>query len=83
MTRHSNLVLDLSFTVLRYAGSSLDQDIRFLCRALDQRVTVGSDFPEYVPSEVIARMEKLGQDMDQEKLKNVMRRNLDAIFGTT
>src|SRR5947207_2248420 len=44
---HAQLILDLSFTILRYAKSSLDADMRFVMANLDQRVSLGSDFPEY------------------------------------
>ena len=46
---HANLVLDLSFTIHRFSGSSVDDDLRFLMRTFDRRMVVGSDFPEYEP----------------------------------
>ena len=48
---HPQLMLDLSFTLLKYRGSSLDLDLRYALSQLDQRVVVGSDFPEFLPSE--------------------------------
>lgn len=77
---HANLTLDLSFTLLRYAGSSIDLDIRFLCRALDQRLTVGSDFPEHSPLEARERIMSLADGLARDKLENILFRNLDALF---
>ena len=36
---HAQLILDVSFTIMRYAGSSVDQDLRFIFQGLDQRIT--------------------------------------------
>ena len=77
---HDHLLLDLSFTVLRYAGSSLDLDIRFLCEALDQRLTVGSDFPEYTPAAALARMVELTEGLVLHKCENILFRNLENLF---
>lgn len=78
---HSNLILDLSFTILRYAGSSLDLDMRFICENLDQRVTFGSDFPEYAPKTAIARFEILTDGLPEGKLNRIRFENLAAMFG--
>lgn len=77
---HPHLLLDLSFTILRYAGSSLDLDIRFLVEQLDQRVTIGSDFPEYVPSQALERLLALTEGIPKAKLENVLFRNLFKLF---
>jgi|GEM_PF-344316 len=77
---HQNLILDLSFTLNRYAGSSLDWDMQFLFERLDQRVTVGSDFPEYTPKETGKRLVKLMRNIPREKQENVLFRNLTALF---
>jgi len=39
------VLLDLSFTLMRYAGSSLDADLRYVFRTLDRRVGLGTDAP--------------------------------------
>jgi predicted TIM-barrel fold metal-dependent hydrolase len=78
---HAHLTADLSFTMLRYQGSSLDQDIQFLCSRLDQRVTVGSDFPEYTPTEALQRFRAMTQNLPEEKRENILWRNLDRLFS--
>ncbi len=77
---HPNLFLDLSFTLLRYEGSSLDADLRFLLHALDRRIVVGSDFPEYTPSQAKQRVIELGDGLPTEKLDNVLYGNLAALI---
>ena len=77
---HAHLILDLSFTLMRYAGSSLDLDMRFICQGLDQRVTVGSDFPEYTPSQMIERFERLTEGLPEDKLDRIRGGNLRTLF---
>ena len=78
---HANLILDLAFTLLRYEGSSLDADMRFLCGALDQRLCFGSDFPEYLPSEAKRRIIELTKGLPEEKRANIFFNNLDGLFA--
>jgi len=78
---HPHLRLDLSFTLLRYAESSLDADIRFLVENLDQRLTVGSDYPDYMPSEAFSRFFELTGDLPRDKVQRVACDNLQALFG--
>lgn len=78
---HPNLTLDLSFTILRYQGSSLDADLRYVFRMLDRRTVVGSDFPEYTPAEVLARFNELAGDLAEEKRANMLHKNLTELFS--
>ena len=59
---HAHLRLDLSFTLLRYAGSSLDADIRFVVQHLDQRLLMGSDYPDYSPADAFPHFFELTAD---------------------
>ena len=77
---HDHLILDLSFTILRYAGSSLDKDMRFVCQNLDQRVTVGSDFPEYAPAQAFGRLAEICDGLPEDKLERILFGNLEALF---
>ena len=80
---HDHALIDLSFTLLRYANSSVDDDIGFLCEQLDQRVCIGSDFPEYTPAEALARFGWLTGGLDSAKRANVAWRNLDRWFPSS
>jgi predicted TIM-barrel fold metal-dependent hydrolase len=77
---HDQILLDLSFSILRYAGSSLDLDMRFLCEQLDLRVTVGSDFPEYTPAEMLRRFDELTCGLNPNKRRNILFDNLQRVF---
>lgn len=77
---HANLTLDISFTALRYAGSSVDDDLRYLLRTFDRRMIAGSDFPEYVPTQIRERIESLSVSLPAEKQENVLFRNLSRLF---
>ncbi len=78
---HPNLILDLSFTLIRYQGSSLDADIRYVLRTFDRRTIVGSDFPEMTPMQMLARFADFANDLTDEKRANVLHDNLAKLFG--
>lgn len=78
---HANLVLDLSFTIHRFAGSSVDDDLRFLMRTFDRRMVVGSDFPEYEPLATRDRVCQLCEGLDPVKATNVLAANLDRLLA--
>ena len=77
-----NLMLDLSFTIMRYRGSSrLDADMNFLFKSTDQLVTVGSDFPEYSPQHTLERFAELTPGLAQGRIDNITHRNLERLFA--
>ena len=75
------VLLDLSFTLMRYAGTSLDADLGYVLRTLDRRVCLGSDAPEYSPAEVRARFETLTADLPSDKRLNIAGRSLTRFLG--
>ena len=78
---YEHILLDLSFSLLRYSGSSLDADMRFLLANLDQRVVIGSDFPEYTPREMLDRFESLAATLPKSKRDAVLFGNLTTLFS--
>jgi len=76
-----NVLLDLSFTLCRYEGSSVDLDIRYLFQNFDQRICVGSDNPQFSLAQFRRRFDELSADIDLEKRKNAAHRNLLSIFS--
>ncbi|MEM9203038.1 MAG: amidohydrolase family protein [Actinomycetota bacterium] len=76
-----NVLLDLSYTLCRYAGSSLDLDMRHLFETFDQRLCLGSDFPEFRPATVRHRFETLAEGLPSEKQHNIAWRNLATVTG--
>lgn len=78
---NDNLLLDLSLTIMKYAGSSLDADLGFLFRRFDRRICVGSDHPEYGHRQLRARFEGLAAGVAREKAENIAFRNILSFIG--
>jgi predicted TIM-barrel fold metal-dependent hydrolase len=76
-----NLILDLSMTIMKYAGSSLDADLSFLFRTFDQRICIGSDHPEYSHRELRVRFEDLASGIATGKAENIAFRNITRFIG--
>ena len=71
-----NTLLDLSLTLCKYPGSSLDLDLQFCFSQFDRRISIGSDGPEFAPSVLRERFEKFSDAISEEKKKNIAYRNL-------
>ena len=71
-----NLLLDLSFTIMKYRNSSIDNDIKFLFSTLDQRLCLGSDFPEYTIKDVRDNALRLADGLPVEKIENIFFKNI-------
>ena len=79
---NDNLMLDLSFTMMRYRGNSrLDADMNFLFKSTDQLVTIGSDFPECTPATMLERFAELAQGVEPHRIDNISHRNLERLFA--
>jgi predicted TIM-barrel fold metal-dependent hydrolase len=78
---YQNVLLDLSFTLCRYEGSSVDLDIRYLFHHYDQRICVGSDNPQFSLAQFRRRFDELTAGLDREKSLNAAHRNLQAFIG--
>ena len=77
-----NLMLDFSFSIMRYAGSRLDQDMRYFFETTDQLATIGSDFPEYPLDAVVRRFQELIRGVDEQRLANITDRNPERLFAS-
>ncbi len=84
LARHSpNLLLDLSHTMMKYQGSSIDLDLKFLFRAFESRICIGADFPDYGHAAVRARFEDLAGGLDDKKTEAIGRTNLEKFLRLT
>jgi len=72
----NNVLLDLSLTICKYEGSSIDMDISFLFKNFDQRIAIGSDFPEYSLNKLRERFEHFALNLSQEKIENIAYKNI-------
>lgn len=77
---YPNTLLDLSFTLLKYEGSSLDADLRFLFSQFDRRLCIGSDSPEFGPSDLRRRFEQLCAGLPLGKAEGIARGNLQRFM---
>ena len=77
----SNILMDLSFTMCRYEGSSIDMDIRYLFQTFDQRICVGSDFPEIDIYKLRLRFNYFSKDISREKAVNIAYGNITKFVG--
>jgi predicted TIM-barrel fold metal-dependent hydrolase len=78
---NAKLILDLSMTIMKYRGSSVDADLAFLFRHFDRRICIGSDHPEYSHAQLRAQFEDLAHGIDREKAENIAFRNITAFLG--
>ena len=74
-------LLDLSFTLCEYEGSSVDDDLRFVLRRHGRRVCVGSDAPEFSPADFRRRFEELTDGLEDAARENIAHGNLFNFTG--
>jgi predicted TIM-barrel fold metal-dependent hydrolase len=78
---NENLLLDLSLTLMKYEGSSIDNDIRFLCHNFDKRICVGSDHPEWSLVRFRSRVESFCNGLPSEKVERIGHNNITRFLG--
>jgi len=72
----NNTLLDLSFTICKYEGSSIDLDIQYAFNSFDRRICVGSDFPEFQISKLRERFDYYSRNISRKKAENIAFRNI-------
>jgi predicted TIM-barrel fold metal-dependent hydrolase len=77
----SNVLLDLSFTMCKYKGSSVDLDVRFLFENFDRRICIGSDSPEFSLDVMRERFDFFAHGLPGEKIRNIANLNLSRFLG--
>ena len=73
---YKNILLDLSFTLCKFENSSIDLDIKFACNTFDQRICIGSDYPEFSFKKLRERFEFFTNDLSIEKSENIGYKNI-------
>jgi predicted TIM-barrel fold metal-dependent hydrolase len=71
-----NALLDVSFTINRYHGSSVQLDLAHLLTTFENRLVFGSDFPEVEPRRARALLEELVTEAEPDALSKVLGGNL-------
>jgi len=77
---YKNILLDLSLTLVKYKGSSIDLDISFLFKYFDQRICIGSDHPEISIKDLRLRFNEFSKNISYEKASNIAHKNLSSFF---
>lgn len=77
----NNVLLDLSFTICKYKGSSLDQDIKYMFQHFDHRICIGSDFPQFSLIDLRSRFDYFAHGIPEDKQKNIAYRNTLNFIG--
>jgi predicted TIM-barrel fold metal-dependent hydrolase len=77
----ANVFLDLSFVLSKYKGSSIENDIRWLCNNFDRRMIWGSDFPEYTVKEALNDFYEVTGGLSQAKKDNILGKNLMSLLN--
>ena len=75
-----NFLLDLSMTMLKYEGSSIDNDIEFLFNKFDEKICIGSDHPEYTFQMLRKRFNFFSRNLNLKKKQNIAYKNLENFF---
>jgi len=75
-----NILLDLSFTIIKYEFSSVDLDIQYLFRHFDRRICIGSDSPEFHHSKLRERFDTFSLSIEKYKAENIAYKNLMNYF---
>ena len=77
----NNFLLDLSMTMQKYRGSSLDNDIRFLFQNFDERLCIGSDYPEFSMKKLRSDFDYYSYKLSYKKKNNIANSNLKKFFN--
>ncbi len=82
LASHSlNILLDISHTMMRYQGSSIDLDLKWLFQRFSFRTCFGTDHPEWGHVEVRERFESLAHGADPDAMRRVGGVNLARLLA--
>ena len=74
------ILIDISYTLTRFDGSSVDLDLSYAFKNLDQKISFGSDLPYCQYDIVIKKIIKLAKnsklDFENQKITNIMYENI-------
>lgn len=80
--RHApNILLDISFTLMRYRGSSVDADLGWLFHGFHDRTCIGTDHPECRHADVRDRFQELAASATPEAERKIGGLNLARFLG--
>ena len=77
----NDFLLDMSMTMQKYKGSSVEKDIFYLFNNFDERICIGSDHPEFTLKQLREDFNHYSSQLNQNKKKNIAYKNLNKFFG--
>jgi len=81
---YSNLTIDLSLTMPYYQTAAVGNDLAFILNKRDRLTILGSDFPEYTPTDYLRVLsEVVGDEFPEEKRRGLLGHNLGRLLGLT
>jgi predicted TIM-barrel fold metal-dependent hydrolase len=72
---------DLSMTLSKYQGTTVSNDISWLCHHYDRRMIWGSDFPEVTIMQAMQDFDQTVGKLGDEKRSNILGNNLSKLLG--
>ena len=78
---NEDVLIDLSFTLQKFEGSSLDLDIEYLFKTFDKRICIGSDYPDYTIEKTRERFNHFASKSTIEKAENIGHKNIQNFLG--
>lgn len=78
---NENVLIDLSFTIQKFEGSSLDLDIAYLFNTFDRRICIGSDYPDYSIEHTRKRFNNFASKVNIEKAENIGYKNIKRFLN--
>jgi predicted TIM-barrel fold metal-dependent hydrolase len=76
-----NVYVDLSYTFIKYGGSSVELDIKYLLNHFDNRLLFGSDFPEVSLNQAYGGLDLILPEVKQGVGDRICYENLRAILS--
>jgi predicted TIM-barrel fold metal-dependent hydrolase len=76
-----NVLFDISFTLMRYRGASLDADLAWLFNGFYNRTCIGTDHPEWSHVDVRRRFEELATGASLDAAGKIGSLNLARFLG--
>tara|TARA_Y100000591_G_scaffold330782_1_gene362774 strand:- start:5355 stop:6143 length:789 start_codon:yes stop_codon:yes gene_type:complete len=77
---NKNIILELSLTLTKYTGSSIDLDLKYLFSNFDQRICLGSDHPEMNYQSFFNKLDYFFEGLPKKKISNICYRNIERFL---
>lgn len=73
---NENFLLDTSYTLMKFRGSTIESNITHLMSTLDRRISVGSDWPDFSLADFKTACENYTRGLEETSVERVLGGNL-------